>query len=246
MTQAEWIALAVAAALVGLAKGGFAAVGSMAVPVAALVMSPVQAAGLLLPVYVASDVFGVWAWWRHFDRRVLMILIPGSILGVAIGWATASMISERGVGGMIGVIGLVFAIRQMIPRRGPRAAPQPPRRAPGLFWGTLSGFTSFVSHSGAPPYQVYVLPLGLSAQSFAGTTTLFFAFTNAIKLIPYAALGQIAPANFTIMAILAMPAIACVFLGKWLVKLIPQKAFFRLVTWALLLVSIELIWKALR
>ena len=48
------------------------------------------------------------------------------------------------------------------------------------------------------------------------------------------------------MAILAIPAVACVFLGKWLVTRIPQRAFFLFVTWALLLVSIELIWKALR
>ena len=246
MTGAEWIVLTLAAAFVGLSKGGFAAVGSIAVPVAALVMSPVQAAGLLLPVYVVSDAFGVWAWRRSFDRRVLAILIPGSIVGIALGWAMASRISDTAVGAMIGVIGAVFAIRQLWPRKGAEAAPRPARVGPGLFWGALAGFTSFVSHSGAPPYQVYVQPLRLSAQSFAGTTTLFFAATNAVKLIPYAALGQLAPANFGIMAVLAVPAVICVFVGRWAVRVIPQRTFFLFINWALLLVSIELIWRALR
>lgn len=244
MTPVEWIVLIGAAMLVGLAKGGFAALGSVAVPVAALVMSPVQAAGLLLPVYVLSDMFGVWAWRREFDRRVLAIMVPGSVAGVAFGWATASVLSDRAVGAMIGAIGLVFAIRYLMPRRPP--PPRPARVGPGVFWGALAGFTSFVSHSGAPPYQVYVMPLGLTARNFAGTTTIFFAITNAVKLIPYAALGQIAPANAGVMAILAVPAVACVFVGRRLVTVIPERAFFRFVTWALLLVSIELIWKALR
>lgn len=244
MTRAEWIALVVAAALVGLAKGGFAAVGSVAVPIAALVMSPVQAAGLLLPVYVLSDIFGVWAWRRRFDRRVLAILVPGSVVGVAVGWATASLVSERAVGAMIGAIGLVFALGQLVPRAEPPV--RPARVVPGLFWGAVAGFTSFVSHSGAPPYQVYVQPLRLSAQSFAGTTTIFFAITNAVKLIPYAALGQITLANLPVMAVLAGPAVASVFVGRWLVTRTPQKLFFRIITWTLLLVSVELIWKAFR
>ena len=42
------------------------------------------------------------------------------------------------------------------------------------------------------------------------------------------------------------PAVAAVFLGVWLVKILPAKAFFRLVTWSLLLISLKLIWDGLR
>jgi len=55
---------------------------------------------------------------------------------------------------------------------------------PGLFWGTLSGFTSFISHAGAPPYQVYVLPQQLPKTVFAGTATLVFAAINLAKVLP--------------------------------------------------------------
>ena len=65
----------------------------------------------------------------------------------------------------------------------------------GVFWGTIAGFTSFVSHTGGPPYQAYVLPQKLPKMMFAGTSTIVFAVINLVKLVPYWALGQFNPAN---------------------------------------------------
>ena len=54
-----WVLGCAAAFAVGLAKGGLSMVGVISVPLMALVMSPVQAAGILLPVYVISDIGGL-------------------------------------------------------------------------------------------------------------------------------------------------------------------------------------------
>ncbi|MGL4321707.1 MAG: sulfite exporter TauE/SafE family protein [Paracoccaceae bacterium] len=234
-----WIAAVAASVLVGMGKGGLPVVGMLGVPVLSLVISPVAAAGLLLPVYIVSDAFGLYAYRAAFDRRVVGILAVGGTVGVAIGWATASIVPEDGVTLMVGLIGLVFALNLLL-RPSVRAA-RKAKVAPGLFWGLLTGFTSFVSHAGAPPYQVYVQPLGLSKAIFAGTTTVLFAYINAIKLIPYFALGQINLGSLKIAAVLALPAAIAVFTGVRLVKILPEKLFFRLVTWALLLISIKLI-----
>ena len=45
-----WVLCVLAAFAVGLAKGGLSMIGMLGVPLMALVMSPVQAAGILLPV----------------------------------------------------------------------------------------------------------------------------------------------------------------------------------------------------
>jgi uncharacterized protein len=238
-----WIAAVIAAMLVGMGKGGLPVVGMLGVPVLSLVISPVAAAGLLLPVYIVSDVFGLYAYRQAFDRRVVAILAVGGSVGVGIGWATASIVSEDAVTLLVGLIGLVFALNLLIRRAQP--TPKEARVAPGLFWGMLTGFTSFVSHAGAPPYQVYVQPLGLAKAVFAGTTTVLFAYINAIKLIPYFALGQINLGSLQIAAVLAVPAAIAVFAGVKLVKILPEALFFRLVTWALLLISIKLIWEGL-
>ncbi len=242
---AFWALSVLAAVLVGLSKGGLPVVGMLSVPLMALVMSPLVAAGLLLPIYVISDIFGLWAYRHAFDKRVLAIMVPAMTIGVGIGWATASVVSEAWVTLLVGVIGAAFALSLML-RRGNVQAARPADVAPGMFWGAVAGFTSFVSHAGAPPYQVFVLPLKLEKAVFAGTATIAFAYVNAIKLVPYYALGQLTLSNLKVVAILAIPASLAVFVGVRLVKIIPEKLFFQLITWALLAISIKLIWDGAR
>ena len=80
-----FIVAALAALLVGLSKGGLTMAGALGTPLLATVMSPVKAAALLLPIFVVSDWFGLYAYRRHFDRRNLWILIPAGIVGIGIG-----------------------------------------------------------------------------------------------------------------------------------------------------------------
>lgn len=240
-----WTLAVLAAMLVGAGKGGLPVVGMLGVPVLSLAISPVTAAGLLLPIYVLSDAFGLYAYRHSFDRRVVAIMAAGMTLGVGLGWVTARIVPEPLVTAIIGAIGAVFALKLLLARRA-TATPRRARVAPGIFWGTITGFTSFVSHSGAPPYQVYVLPLKLEKAVYAGTGTIAFAYVNAIKLIPYWQLGQLSPGNLKVAAMLALPAVIAVFAGVRLVQIMPERLFFRIVTWALLGISLWLVFKGLR
>ena len=240
-----WMAAVAAAVCVGAGKGGIPIVGMLSVPILALSISPVTAAGLLLPVYVVSDMFGLWAYRRDFDGRVLAIMLPGALVGIGVGWAAASVVPENWVRVLVGVIGITFALN-LILRGRPDGPPRRAEVAPGLFWGAVAGFTSFVSHSGGPPYQVYTLPLKMTKTVFAGTSTIAFAVINAAKLIPYWHLGQLSAANMKVALMLMPVAAAAVFMGVWLVKILPDKLFFRLVIWALLILSVQLLWTGLR
>jgi len=233
----------IAAVLVGASKGGLPVVGMLGVPVLALATSPVHAAGLLLPIFVVTDMFGLWAYRREYDRRNLMILVPATTVGVAIGWATASIVPEWLVTLIVGLIGLAFSLNYWL--RGRHAVMPHEADIPrGAFWGTVSGFTSFVSHAGAPPYQMYVLPQRLDKMIYAGTTTILFAVVNAVKLLPYWALGQLSLANLKTVAALFPFAIAATFVGVRLTRIIPQDLFYRLVISALFLVSLKLVYDA--
>ena len=237
-----WVVAGLAAVSVGLSKGGLPVVSSLAVPLLAGVMNPVAAAGLLLPVYIVSDLFGLVAYRRAFDARVLKIMVPATALGVGLGWATASVVSEAVVTALVGGIGVTFALNALI--RPHLGVARRARLVPGLIWGTITGFTSFVSHSGGPPFQAYTLPLGLPRTVFAGTSTLLFAWVNAIKLVPYAALGQINLGSLGTALKLAPVAAVSVYAGVRLVRWLPHETFYKLVTWALLLLSLKLLWEA--
>ncbi len=239
-----WLLATLAAMFVGVSKGGLPMAGAIAVPILALQISPVTAAGLLLPVYIVSDMFGLWAYRKAFNARVLKIITAAATLGIGIGWATAAWVDDRWVTLIVGVIGLAFVANRLIQHRKVKEA-QPARLLPGLFWGTIAGFTSFVSHSGGPPYQVYTIPLKLPRTVFAGTSTIAFAYINAVKLIPYFFLGQINLASLKVAAFLAIPATLAVFLGVWLVKVMSEKLYYTLIFSALFVLSLKLVWDGL-
>ncbi|WP_240637766.1 sulfite exporter TauE/SafE family protein [Paracoccus aestuarii] len=242
LTVAGWVLAVLAAMAVGLSKGGLAMVGIISVPLMSLVMSPVQAAGLLLPIYVVSDMGGLLAFRRNLDRRVLMLALPGAMLGIGVGWVTAHVVPVRGVTLIVGLIGLGFALNALI-RPALDGAPRRARGRVATVWGGLAGYTSFVSHSGAPLWQVYAQPLRLSPLVYAGTTTWFFAIGNIVKLLPYAALGQLSAANLRTAAVLMPVSLISVWAGLRLVRIIPPLVFYRLITWGLLAVSLRLIWQ---
>ena len=93
--QAQFSLVAIPAViLLGLAKGGFSGLGILAMPILWLVVSPVRAAAILLPMLIVQDWVSAWAFRRDFSSRNLVILIPSSIIGVALGWLLSARVRE--------------------------------------------------------------------------------------------------------------------------------------------------------
>jgi uncharacterized membrane protein YfcA len=229
----------IAAFLVGLSKGGLPSIGMLGVPILSMAISPLKATVLLLPVFVLSDVIGVYLYRKEFSATNLKILIPSGVLGVAVGWAVAAYISETLLTLLIGLTGIVFCLNMWL--RKPVLEARVPHSGVGVLCGGLAGFTSFISHSGAPPFQIYVLPQKLPKLVFAGTSTIFFAFINASKIIPY---QQLQPYSFEKLleaSILVPFAIAGTFVGASLTKRINEKMFFLIVQVGLFAVSCKLV-----
>jgi uncharacterized protein len=228
--------------LAGLAKGGFGgALGMLAVPLMALVISPVQAAAIMLPILIAMDVVGLIAWRGVFDKRAITIIVPAAALGVAVGWATAAWVTEAHVRLIVGLVVLMFTVDYAV-GGARRLQPKPHNRAKGTFWGAISGFTSFVSHAGGPPIQMYMLPLRLDPKLFAGTAIICFSAINAMKVVPYFFLGQFSTANLWTSAVLLPIAPLATLFGVWAVKRIRPEPFYRITYSALFFIALKLIW----
>ncbi len=236
-----WACAIVATLLVGASKGGLPGVGVLGVPVLAQAVSPVVAAGLLLPLLVVSDWYGLWMYRKNFDLRVIKLMVATGIIGLLIGWATAHITNDAIVKLIVGLIGLFYCVDAILKLKR-EVKPTTENIPRATFWGSIAGFTSFVAHAGGPPYQMYVLPLKLDKMTYAGTTTIVFAIINVLKLPPYWMLGQINLTSLEICAWLTPVALIGAFLGFHLTRLLPEKLFFRLVEIALFLLSIKLIW----
>ena len=242
-TLIDWLA-ALAALLVGLSKGGIPAIGMVAVPLLSLVISPVKAAVLLLPIYVISDWVGVWLYRHSYSAANLKILIPAGITGVFVGWLTASHVPEKAISFMIGAVGVGFCLNVWL-RKDMGKPPQPPDVAKGWFWGALAGFTSFISHAGAPPFQVYMLPQKLPKAAFAGTATIVFAAINAAKILPYQNIQPYSADALWNAAALVPFALMGTVLGAYLTKRIADAWFFRFFLVSLFAVSLKVMLDAI-
>ena len=228
--------------LVGLAKGGFGgAISMLGVPLMALAISPVTAAGIMLPILIVMDVVALLAWRGTYDRAVLRLILPASVVGVGLGFLTAASISANGIRFLVGLLCILFAAHWFLAARH-RTLPKAPDRVRGFFWGIVSGFTSFATHAGGPPFQVYVMPLRLEPAVYAGTTVIFFAVTNFLKIVPFFLLGQLSTGNLTTSALLMPLAPLATLAGAWLVRRTDREQFYVVTTALLVPVGLKLLY----
>jgi uncharacterized protein len=241
-----------AVTLVGLAKGGFAGLGMISTPLLALVVPPLEGAAILLPILICQDAISVWTYHRAWSAWNLKVLLPGSVLGVGAGWLFASHLSNAAIELTVGAIALVFVLyawlgawlRATLGR--PPVKAQRPHPVMGMFWGALSGFTSTLVQVGSPPFQIHILPQRLDKLTLVGTTVIFFAILNLMKVVPYFALGQFSPRNLATSAVLLPLAVATNFLGIWLVRKTPTEAFYRIAYFLMLFIALALLWQGAR
>lgn len=242
-----FILAAIFAVLVtGISKGGLGGLGLFAVPIMSLTISPVQAAGIMLPILIIMDWMGVWAYRKHWDKRMLWLILPGALIGIALGGLVADRVSEDFVRGCVGVIAVTFPIYSVLKARILKGSDWLQHNKP-MAWiaGIAAGFTSFVAHAGGPPYQAYVLQQGLEKRIYAGTAIMFFFVVNAVKLIPYAMLGQFDKTNLMTSAALIPIAPIGVLIGVWLVKRIDEVVFYRIIQSLIFITGVKLLWDVL-
>ncbi len=237
-----YLAAIPAVTFLGVSKGGFAGVGLLATPLLALVLPPLQAAAILLPILLLQDVISVFVYRHHWDAQNIKIMLPGAVLGVGIAWLLAAHMSDSYVRLAIGAIAFGFVVDHWLGRK-PAARPV---ISQGLFWGSVSGFTSMLCQAGGPPFQVYVMPQRLEKLTFVGTMAIFFAALNVIKVIPYFALGQFSTAGLATSIALVPLAVATNFLGIWMVRVTPTVLFYKLSYVFVFAISLALIHNALR
>ena len=230
--------------LYGMAKGGLGpAVGAIVVPAMSLVINPVQAAAILLPILCVMDIFAVWNFRKTFDVHHLKILIPAGITGIVIASLLMGHLSEDAIRLIIGVIAVAFCLNYWIGGRFLKK--KKGGRLSGYLWGTVAGFTSTQIHAGGPPVSVYLLPQNLDRVILMGTLAIFFAVMNYLKLIPYTLLGAIDASNIMTSVILMPLAPVGVKLGYMILNRVSQKTIYRFLYIALFFSGIMLLYEAL-
>ena len=233
--------------LVGLAKGGFSGLGALGTPLMALGMAdPVRAAAIILPILIAQDVVGVWAFRKSWDRSVLAAMVPGAVVGIGLGYLLAAKVSATAIMAVLGTVTILFGLYRLWTERGGRIAAS--SNSPdwvGTLFGVATGFTSQIAHAGGPPFQMWVMPRKLTRDAFVGTSAIFFAIINWIKVPAYAALGQFTWANLGASAALLPVAVLASVAGVKLVRRVSMERFYTIIYLLMVVAGSKLVIDAL-
>jgi uncharacterized membrane protein YfcA len=245
ITDPWFYAVAIPAVLLfGISKGGFGGgLGVAAVPLLSLVISPVQAAAILLPILCVMDIVAVWKFRGLWNWPELRVLVPASMAGIVVGALLFGYMSAAIVKLIVGAVAVAFTLYYWgNKRRADTVAQRDCPQSLGWLGGSVAGFTSFVAHAGGPPVSMYLLRRPLDRTGFAATAIAFFAVVNYVKLVPYAWLGQLSTDNLATSAALVVLAPVGVLTGAWLHKRVSDQFFFALVYLLLLVVGAKLIF----
>ena len=195
----------------GAFGGGFAVIG---VPLLALVVDPITATAMMAPIGSASDPFALWAFPpRHWSKPDLVWLVPGMLVGLALGAIFFVQVDPRLVALAISIITLWFCLRWFLSGRHAAASGSglPVQPVKAMICAAISGFSTFIAHAGNPPLAYYLLPRGLHKTVYVSTLVAIFLVSNTIKLFIYIWLFRDQPVIF-LMALSLMPALP---IGTW-------------------------------
>jgi uncharacterized membrane protein YfcA len=222
----------------GAFGGGFSIVG---IPLLSTVMDPVTAGGLLAPLFIAMDLYALRYWkpstWSKPD---LVLLLPGLVIGIGFGYLVFRFLDHRAIAIMMAAITLIFVGLWLA--RGAEVTRRPRSTPKAIAAGLTSGVTTMVAHSGGPPLAIYLLPLGLSKEIYAGTTSLFFTVGNATKAVPWLLLVKPTADVWTVMAVCLFAIPAGVRLGWRLHGTLDQRQIYRACYGLLIVTALKLLW----
>ena len=222
----------------GAFGGGFAIVG---IPLLSLVMDPITAGGLLAPLFVAMDLFSLRYWkpstWSKPDLR---LLVPGLVVGIGLGYLLFRVLDHRAIAIVMAVVTLLFVGLWF--KAGGEVRVKPRSSPKALAAGLTSGITTMVAHSGGPPLAIYLLPLGLSKQMYAGTTSLFFTVGNLLKAVPWLLLAKTSGNVLTLMLVSLLAVPSGVWLGWRLHARLDQRQMYRACYGLLVVTALKLLW----
>ena len=181
------ILLNLSALLVGLTKAGFGGGSGLVVgPILLQVFPAKETIGMMLPLLFSCDIASLFFYWRKWDTRNLIVLFPGAVVGIGIGYFFLDSVSDEHLKISIGMVAIGFAFFQIYRNLFDQSESHfQPRRWHGSVAGFITGFVSTLAHIGGTVTTMYLLPQRLANQTFVATTTAFYFLVNLCKIPVY-------------------------------------------------------------
>lgn len=222
----QWILAILCGMIIGMSKTGISGAGLIAVPVLAGIFGGRPSVGLLLPMLIMADLFAVKFYNRHAEWHYILKLLPWTIAGILIAVFVGKVVNDnqfRMLVALVVIVGIGLLIYNDFRQKQITTF--------SSWWfsailGLGGGFATMIGNASGPIMAFYLLSMRLPKNTYIGTGAWFFLIVNLIKVPFHVFIWKtITPQSLSFDILMLLPIIAGAFLGYYLVKLIPEKAY---------------------
>jgi uncharacterized membrane protein YfcA len=219
LTYVELGILGLVGLLIGMSKTGIHGAGMMAVPLLAIIFGGKSSSGVMLPILIVADIFGVAYYHRHAVWTHLIKLLPWTLAGIILGTYIGDFIDDgtfRSIMAIIVLLSVVIMIWLEVKKVS--KLPENPLIAPTL--GIAAGFTTMVGNLAGSVMALYLLAMRMPKNEFIGTAAWFFMIVNWAKVPFHIFSWHSINFNSVGLSLMTIPAIA---LGAWFGIMLTKK-----------------------
>ena len=226
-TILQWVLLVCCAMFVGMSKVGVPGVSMIVVPALAIIFGGKASTGILLPMLMMADVFGVSYYHRHAEWKYLWKMFPFAFIGIALALWVGEVVNDEWFKNIIAIL-VFICIGLMLWKDRKNNS----NLFPDSWWfaasmGILGGFATMIGNVAGTIFAIYLLAMHLPKNSFIGTGAWFFLIINISKFPLHILIWKTIDWSTLKLDLILLPGIAAgAFLGIWLVKKLSEK-FYR-------------------
>jgi uncharacterized protein len=222
----EWLIIVVCGMLIGMSKVGVPGVSMIVVPALAFIFGAKQSTGVLLPILMMADIFGVAYYRRHANWNHLIKVLPWAVVGLFIALWIGEIVNDKQFKNLIAIL-VFLSIGLMLwqdKRKGTQFFPDKWWFAASM--GILGGFATMIGNVAGPVFAIYLLAMHLPKNSFIGTGAWFFMIINFSKFPLQLFVWNNINTDSLAIDLVTLPAIALgAFIGFKVVKIIPEHTY---------------------
>ena len=220
----DFAVLSLVGLLIGMAKTGIQGANMIAVPMVVIIFGGKNSTGVMLPILMFADIFGVQHYHQHADWNHLKKLLPSALVGVCLGTITGNYINDEV---FVICMAMIIFLSLIIMVWREKTKPE----IPTSIWfastvGVTGGFTTMVGNLAGSVMAMYLLAMRLPKNQFIGTAAWFFLVINLFKFPFHVVVWKTITFESFLLDVLLIPAIAVgAYLGIRITKKISEKDY---------------------
>jgi uncharacterized membrane protein YfcA len=232
-----WIIYFLCAMLIGMSKTGIPNIGTLAIPLFAMLFGAKYSTGIVLILLCFADLVAIIYYRKAFLWSEVRKLLPMALTGLVIGLILGNYIDDKTFKIIISICILLSVAIILWTEKGTGFDRIVKNKWYSPVFGFIMGFFTMIGNAAGPALSVYMLSKKLDKITFTATAAWFIMILNFTKIPLQLFVWHNLSWQGVILNLIALPFILLGgFIGIKILQVIPEKRF-RQVIIALVAVS---------